>query len=236
MSYTTIGRNKVYASIEDLPENLKLSNGDRLIIQTDNGTALVDWENVKIDEEHTSFATNMDDINAALAEQTSFNTLVNSTIENHDTGIKTIATDLQLDYTSLVSSELSEGDNEEIPETEPQSPRLKNILARLDCIEKIKSEETEENTLKAPRIDKIEETLETKINEETFDTKIEEINNEIEEIKKLNGLMFNSTVGTVNQSQTLNDVINEFKTAIEELKSKVAELETTIKSNHPTTT
>lgn len=47
--------------------------------------------------------------------------------------------------------------------------------------------------------------------------------------------MFNSTVGTVNQSQSLNDVINEFKTAIEDLKSKVEELETTVKSNHPTT-
>ena len=47
--------------------------------------------------------------------------------------------------------------------------------------------------------------------------------------------MFNSTAGTVNQSQSLNDVIIEFKTAIEELKSKVEELETTIKSNHPTT-
>jgi hypothetical protein len=32
MSYTKIGRNKVYASIEDLPENLKLVDGDRILI------------------------------------------------------------------------------------------------------------------------------------------------------------------------------------------------------------
>ena len=57
MSYTAIGRNKVYASIEDLPENQKLVNGDRILIQTDDGTALVDYENIKIDLNHVTFGT-----------------------------------------------------------------------------------------------------------------------------------------------------------------------------------
>lgn len=57
MSYTAVGRNKVYASIEDLPENQKLVNGDRILIQTEEGTALVDYENVKIDLAHTTFGT-----------------------------------------------------------------------------------------------------------------------------------------------------------------------------------
>lgn len=55
MSYTAIGRKKVYASIEDLPENQKLVNGDRLLLQTEDGTALIDYENVKIDLQHTTF-------------------------------------------------------------------------------------------------------------------------------------------------------------------------------------
>lgn len=57
MSYTSVGRNKVYASIEDLPENQKLVNGDRILIQTDDGTALVDYENIKIDLNHVTFGT-----------------------------------------------------------------------------------------------------------------------------------------------------------------------------------
>jgi hypothetical protein len=57
MSYTAVGKNKVYASIEDLPENQKLVNGDRILIQTDDGTALVDYENIKIDLNHVTFGT-----------------------------------------------------------------------------------------------------------------------------------------------------------------------------------
>lgn len=57
MSYTAVGRNKVYASIEDLPENQKLVNGDRILIQTEDGTALVDYANIKIDLAHTTFSS-----------------------------------------------------------------------------------------------------------------------------------------------------------------------------------
>jgi hypothetical protein len=57
MSYTSVGRKKVYASIEDLPENQKLVDGDRILIQTEDGTALVDYSNVKIDLNHCTFGT-----------------------------------------------------------------------------------------------------------------------------------------------------------------------------------
>lgn len=57
MSYTAVGKNKVYASIEDLPENQKLVDGDRILIQTEDGTALVDYTNVKIDLAHVTFGT-----------------------------------------------------------------------------------------------------------------------------------------------------------------------------------
>ena len=57
MSYTTVGKNKVYTSIDDLPENQKLVDGDRILIQTEDGTALVDFSNVKIDLNHCTFGT-----------------------------------------------------------------------------------------------------------------------------------------------------------------------------------
>ena len=57
MSYTTVGKNKVYTSIEDLPENQKMVNGDRILVQTEDGTALVDFANVKIDLAHVTFGT-----------------------------------------------------------------------------------------------------------------------------------------------------------------------------------
>ena len=62
MSYTAIGKNKVYASIEDLPENQTLSNGDRLLVQTEEGTVLVDYENIKIDIAHTNFGDKLQQI------------------------------------------------------------------------------------------------------------------------------------------------------------------------------
>ena len=62
MSYTAIGKNKVYASIEDLPENQALTNGDRLLVQTEEGTVLVDYENIKIDTAHTNFGDKIQQI------------------------------------------------------------------------------------------------------------------------------------------------------------------------------
>lgn len=56
MSITVVGKTKVYASIDDLTEVGAIGDGDRLIIQSEGGTALVDWENVKVDLDHTSFS------------------------------------------------------------------------------------------------------------------------------------------------------------------------------------
>jgi hypothetical protein len=40
-----------------------LVNGDRLLIQTDNGTALVDWENVRISKENITFKNELESLN-----------------------------------------------------------------------------------------------------------------------------------------------------------------------------
>lgn len=56
MSFTVVGKTKVYASIDDLTEVGGIGDGDRFLIQTEDGTALVDYENVKIDLDHVTFA------------------------------------------------------------------------------------------------------------------------------------------------------------------------------------
>ena len=72
MSYTAIGKNKVYASIEDLPENQTLANGDRLLVQTEEGTVLVDYENIKIDTAHTNFGDKIEALIQFTSEAESF--------------------------------------------------------------------------------------------------------------------------------------------------------------------
>lgn len=62
MSITVVSSSKVYADIEDLSENMGISNGDRFLLQTDGGTVLFDYENLRIDLEHTTFGTAFSDM------------------------------------------------------------------------------------------------------------------------------------------------------------------------------
>lgn len=62
MSITVVSSSKVYASIEDLSENMGISDGDRFLLQTDGGTVLFDYENLRIDLEHTTFGTAFSDM------------------------------------------------------------------------------------------------------------------------------------------------------------------------------
>lgn len=82
MSYTSVGRNKVYASIEDLPENQKLVDGDRIIIQTDDGTALVDFANIKIDLAHVTFGTQVSQLIEFTSTVEQFIDEINSEFES----------------------------------------------------------------------------------------------------------------------------------------------------------
>lgn len=54
MSYT-VKSNKVYANINDLPQDYAIKNGDRLIIQRNDETYIVDYGDVKVDLEHVTF-------------------------------------------------------------------------------------------------------------------------------------------------------------------------------------
>ena len=55
MAITNVGKNRVYASIKDLPENQSIIDGDRIIVDTSEGTCLVDYSNFKVDLNHTTF-------------------------------------------------------------------------------------------------------------------------------------------------------------------------------------
>ena len=72
MAVTSVGKNKTYASIEDLPENQTLVDGDRILVQTDDGTALVDFANIKIDLAHTTFETQVTSMVEFASTATSF--------------------------------------------------------------------------------------------------------------------------------------------------------------------
>lgn len=49
---------KVYTSINDLPENTAIGDGDRFIVQSSDGeTALLDYSQIKINLDHTTFGS-----------------------------------------------------------------------------------------------------------------------------------------------------------------------------------
>ena len=98
MSYTAVGKNKVDASIEDLPENQKLVNGDRILIQTDDGTALVDYENIKIDLTHVTFGTQISQLIEFTATVEQFVQQIQtdfSSIQEETANMKIAITELQ---------------------------------------------------------------------------------------------------------------------------------------------
>lgn len=69
MAITNVGKNRVYASIKDLPENQSIVDGDRIIVDTEEGTCLVDYSNFKIDLDHTTFGqefSNMVDFTSSV--------------------------------------------------------------------------------------------------------------------------------------------------------------------------
>lgn len=121
MSYTKIGRNKVYASIEDLPENLKLVNGDRLLIQTDNGTALVDWENITISKDKTDFREELDEFTNFVLATEAYVSTFNENLRVLSKGIEELSNELLGNTNEYLPTEATEGlSEEELPPANPQ--------------------------------------------------------------------------------------------------------------------
>lgn len=63
MAYSSYGK-KVYASIKDLPQYTTIGNGDKIIIwnETRDGAAVVDYADLLIDLDHTTFKTTVEEI------------------------------------------------------------------------------------------------------------------------------------------------------------------------------
>ena len=98
MAITNVGKNRVYASIKDLPENQKIVDGDRIIIDTDEGTALIDYSNLKIDLDHTTFGQQFSDMVSYTSTVTAFVTQMETdftTLQDETASLKTKADDLQ---------------------------------------------------------------------------------------------------------------------------------------------
>jgi hypothetical protein len=120
MSYTKIGRNKVYASIEDLPENLKLVNGDRLLIQTDNGTALVDWENITIPKDKTDFREELDEFTNFVLATEAYVSTFNENLRVLSKGVEELSNELLGNTNEYLPTDATEGlSAEELPAPNP---------------------------------------------------------------------------------------------------------------------
>lgn len=94
MSLTVVNSKKVYADINDLPENIGINDGDRFIVQTDDGTALVDYENIRIDLDHTTFGS-------VVSELQEFQSLATNFITEISTQFTTAQGDISVLQTSV---------------------------------------------------------------------------------------------------------------------------------------
>lgn len=72
MAITNVGKNRVYASIKDLPENQSIVDGDKIIVDTDSGTCLIDYSNFKIDLSHTTFEQQFYDLSDLASSSSAF--------------------------------------------------------------------------------------------------------------------------------------------------------------------
>ena len=104
MAITNVGNNRVYASIKDLPENQSIVDGDRIIIDTEEGTCLVDYSNFKIDLSHTTFGEQ-------FSEMVNYTATVNSFV-----------TQMEDEFTAIQD------------ETATLNSKVKDIEDMLDCV------------------------------------------------------------------------------------------------------
>jgi hypothetical protein len=92
MAYSSSGK-KIYASIKDLPQYTSLGNGDKIIIwnETRDGAAVVDFKDLIIDLEHTSFKSTISEVLTLASDIQSFVHTVNEEIN----GISESLTEVQ---------------------------------------------------------------------------------------------------------------------------------------------
>ena len=101
MSYSTSGTT-TYANIDDLPEITSISDGDKIILQTDSGTSLLDYYNFKIDLQHTSFQSTFEEMmqftgnaESIISEINDEFSVIKEDFESIKTSFKTMNYDLE---------------------------------------------------------------------------------------------------------------------------------------------
>lgn len=90
MSYT-VKSGKVYASINDLPQDYSIKNGDKLIIQRDDETYIVDYSNVIVDIEHVSFGETFNEMVNFTSNCTSFMNEINDSFSDLSATVEDIS-------------------------------------------------------------------------------------------------------------------------------------------------
>jgi len=92
MAYSSYGK-KVYASIKDLPQYTSIENGDKIIIwnETRDGAAVVDFGDLIIDLEHTTFKSTINEVVTLASDVQTFA----HTVSEEITGLEEAVTSLQ---------------------------------------------------------------------------------------------------------------------------------------------
>lgn len=89
MSYT-VKANKVYANINDLPQDYSIKNGDKLIIQRNDETYIVDYGDIKVDLEHVTFSETFTEMLNFTYNCQEFVTEINSEFEKLSEEVSTV--------------------------------------------------------------------------------------------------------------------------------------------------
>lgn len=94
---------KVYSSITDLPEISSINDGDKILLQTPTGTALLDFINFIITLDNCSFKTSFNDMNQSYQS--------NSDLINKIGSEEIIVDNLSANNTSLSAAVTQLNDN-----------------------------------------------------------------------------------------------------------------------------
>lgn len=92
MAYSSYGK-KIYASIKDLPQYTSIGNGDKIIVwnETRDGAAVVDYADLKIDLDHTTFKSTIDQVITLASDIQSFA----HTVDEEINGLQDVVSTLQ---------------------------------------------------------------------------------------------------------------------------------------------
>lgn len=101
---------QVYTNIADLPEVEEIQNGHKLIIETENGTALIDFENLLLPPDNVTFKSSIDNNTRGVASLSAAQIVTTNSINTiHNALGRVVTLQYRIAATSAGYSFASEG-------------------------------------------------------------------------------------------------------------------------------